>query len=392
MGAQSADVEAALDTVRSQLAEAVAARKCHTCGCLHKTVEALEQTAPGRQVLGADLERARGVFAPKKYDCLGCAVCYPALAANAFAEAFPEEGAAMDLCPVDAPEERAGWPPLPGDFEVIRYAAPVAVCTLNSQSLASQLAGQPPEGLSIVGTLRTENLGIERIVRNVLANPHIRRLVVCGEDTQQAVGHRPGHSLVSLFDNGADESGRIRGARGKRPVLKNVSREQVGAFLRQLTLVPLVGEADPEVVRRAVVEQAASAPGPFEETPSDIVVPATPAVEPQRLVPDPAGYCVVFPDRARRRLRVEHFRNTGTLDAVVEGTTPAALYATLIERGLISRLDHAAYVGRELARAERALALDEPYVQDRAAGEIQPTDHSFSCGCGSECSPKEQLP
>jgi tetrahydromethanopterin S-methyltransferase subunit A len=37
-----------------------------------------------------------------------------------------------------------------------------------------------------------------------------------------------------------------------------------------------------------------------------------------------------------------------------------------IDRGLISRLDHAAYLGRELARAEESLRSGEPFVQDAA--------------------------
>ena len=56
------------------------------------------------------------------------------------------------------------------------------------------LANRKPEGLAIVGTMHTENLGIERVIKNVLANPHIRFLLLCGEDTQQAVGHLPGQS------------------------------------------------------------------------------------------------------------------------------------------------------------------------------------------------------
>ncbi len=51
--------------------------------------------------------------------------------------------------------------------------------------------------------------------------------------------------------------------------------------------------------------------------------------------------------------------------------SPTALYSTVIEASLISRLDHAAYLGRELARAENALKTVENYVQDRASG----------CGC-----------
>ena len=58
-------------------------------------------------------------------------------------------------------------------------------------------ATRVPE-VAIVGTLHTENLGIERLVSNVLANPHIRFVIVCGPDSRQAIGHLPGQSLVAL--------------------------------------------------------------------------------------------------------------------------------------------------------------------------------------------------
>jgi hypothetical protein len=38
----------------------------------------------------------------------------------------------------------------------------------------------------------------------------------------------------------------------------------------------------------------------------------------------------------------------------------------VIEKKLVTRLDHAAYLGRELARAEWALKAGDPYVQDAA--------------------------
>ena len=76
--------------------------------------------------------------------------------------------------------------------------------------------------IAIVGTLHTENLGIERLIANVVANPHIRFVVVCGSDSRQAIGHLPGQSLVALARNGLDERQRIVGAKGKRPVLRNV--------------------------------------------------------------------------------------------------------------------------------------------------------------------------
>jgi tetrahydromethanopterin S-methyltransferase subunit A len=97
---------------------------------------------------------------------------------------------------------------------------------------------------------------------------------------------------------------------------------------------------------------------------------------------DKAGYFVVYPDRARRVLLLEHYRNDGVLDVVIEGRAAAELYYPAIEQGLISRLDHAAYLGRELARAERALESGAPYVQD-AAPERQATT-GRGCGCSND--------
>jgi tetrahydromethanopterin S-methyltransferase subunit A len=369
----------ALAIVSEHIAEATAAKKCHACGCFQAAVAAFEQTAPGRGELAPLLARARETIAPQKYDCLGCEVCFPAVAENAFAEAFPGEVIAP-LCPTDVPEERHGWPPLPGDYNVVRYGAPVAVCTLNSDGLMETLAASASSGLALTGTLHTENLGIERIARNVLANPHVRFLVVCGEDTKQAIGHLPGQSLVALFENGMDEDGRIRGAPGKRPVLKNVTAGQVEAFRRQVELMPLVGETSVDRIESAVASCAERDPGEFEGAPIDRAVQIVPAREPTRLALDPSGFLVVYPDKLRG-LVLEHYRKEGVLDCVVEGLTASSVGATAIERGLVSRLDHAVYLGRELARAEESLRTGTPYVQDRAPGPPPDSEPAQDCGC-----------
>lgn len=369
-----------------QLSEAVAASKCHTCGCLHKTIEALSGTEVGQNELAPVLEKARSVFRPKQYDCLGCPVCYPAIAANAFAETFPEIGSGLDLCPTDEPVERHGWPPLPGDYYVVRYQAPVAVCTLNSESIARQLRDRVPDGLAIAGTLHTENLGIERIIRNALANPNIRFLILCGEDTQQAIGHLPGQSLQSLFENGVDERRRIRGARGKRPVVKNVTVEEIEAFRRQVELVPMIGEQEEDAISERVQASRERYPGPYNGTPSPMRIETVQAMEPKTLTLDKAGYFVVYPETRRHRLVLEHYTNAGALDCVIEGSSSPAVYSEAIRRNLLSRLDHAAYLGRELARAERALdETGEAYVQDKAPGEALPKPAVPSRGCDGSC-------
>ncbi len=324
---------------------------------------------------------------PKKYDCLGCDICFPAIAANAFAEAFPEAMPEGALCPTETPAARAGWPPLPGEYSILRYGASVAVCTLNSENLARELTNSAPEGLAIVGTLHTENLGIERVIRNVLANPNIRVLVLCGEDTRQMIGHLPGQSMESLFANGIDEKQRIVGATGKRPFLKNVTLEQVGAFKNQVQLVSMIGERELSRIAQSIVDQHNQGLPPFSAVGvTDAAVVTVRAREPKFYKSDPAGFFVVYPDRRKKELAVEHYTIAGMLDCVVVGSAPTAIYAEIVKRGLVSQLDHAAYLGRELATAEHCLQTGETYIQDRAPGELMPVqDTSKVDGCGPTC-------
>ncbi|MCZ7584835.1 MAG: hypothetical protein M5R36_16720 [Deltaproteobacteria bacterium] len=98
----------------------------------------------------------------------------------------------------------------------------VAVCTLHSADLVDKVAAKKPRGLAVVGLMRTENLGIERIIENICANQNIHSLVVCGEDTGGRIGHFPGQTFIALMENGVDAKKKIVGAKGKRPVLKNL--------------------------------------------------------------------------------------------------------------------------------------------------------------------------
>ena len=258
---ESLDLEQAVH----QIQEAAEAKKCWPCGCLHDSLKEIETAFPQASrppELAHATAAAREQLEDVRYDCLGCEVCFPAIAVNALAI----EGAGCASEPV---EERSGWPPLPGDYFALRYRAPVAVCALNSDELWSHLAEGAPDGLAIVGSLHTENLGIERVIRNVLANPHIRFLILCGKDTQQAIGHLPGQSLASLFEGGIDDRGRIAGAKGRRPVLKNVTHDHVEGFRRQVEAVNLIGEENRDVILEQIADCAARNPGPFEEASID---------------------------------------------------------------------------------------------------------------------------
>jgi tetrahydromethanopterin S-methyltransferase subunit A len=104
-------------------------------------------------------------------------------------------------------------------------------------------------GAALSGTVQTENIGFEKIVCNIVANPNIRFLIVGGPESP---GHSTGEALKALLSNGIDEKKRIRGTKAPHPLLFNVPVESIERFRKQLTLVDLQFQADPDLIRKAV--------------------------------------------------------------------------------------------------------------------------------------------
>ncbi len=351
-----------------QLSLSADAKKCWCCGCYQDALDPIEQAfADGSAPpdLAEVIATSRRVLTERKYDCIGCEECHPAVALGALQVDF-------NACASAPVSERDGWPPLPGDYSVLRFQAPVAVCTLTDETLAGELAENPPEGLSIVGTLQTENLGIERLITNVVANPHIRTLVLCGADSKKAVGHLPGQSLVALVENGIDDQMGIIGAQGNRPDLKNLTPETVSHFRRTIELVNLIGDRDLDEIINTVDRAVTLNLEPAESFHPSRTTDRLEGYLPSQMVADPAGYFVIYPDRNRGLVSLEHYSNEGVLTLIIEAKTAAETYTAAIEKGTVTRLDHAAYLGRELTRAERSLETGEPFVQDRAPERPKP--------------------
>jgi len=104
-------------------------------------------------------------------------------------------------------------------------------------------------GAALAGTLQTENIGLEKVICNVVANPNIRFLIVCGPESP---GHLVGDAIVALAKNGTDERRRIIGTKAPTPYLFNLPPEHVRRFRQQVTVIDLVDEGSPEVLRQAV--------------------------------------------------------------------------------------------------------------------------------------------
>ena len=50
---------------------------------------------------------------------------------------------------------------------------------------------------------------------------------------------------------------------------------------------------------------------------------------------------------------------------IIKGRTAEDVYAKIIEKGLVSQIDHAGYLGKELEKAEIALRTGKEYIQDK---------------------------
>jgi len=104
-------------------------------------------------------------------------------------------------------------------------------------------------GAALSGTIQTENIGIEKLICNVVANPNIRYLVIFGPESP---GHQTGEALLMLLENGVDERRRIVGTQARTPYLFNLPIEYITRFRQQVRIINLVDEGDPELLRHAV--------------------------------------------------------------------------------------------------------------------------------------------
>jgi tetrahydromethanopterin S-methyltransferase subunit A len=124
------------------------------------------------------------------------------------------------------------WPNIPGDYEVGDERSSIAILIIGRGQVTI-----PKEDFAIKGTLKTENVGLEKVVVNIISNPNIRFLIACGKEE---FGHFPGSALIGLCQNGVDARMRIQCDRSAIPYLCNLDSKAVERFQRQVELVDLI--------------------------------------------------------------------------------------------------------------------------------------------------------
>lgn len=153
------------------------------------------------------------------------------------------------------------WPVITGDYIVGDPESPVAVATL-----ASHIEEIPSAaGAAIAGPCKTENLGIEKVVANIISNPNIRYLMLCGAEV---MGHITGQSIMAFHENGCDdEKKKIIGATGAIPFVENLPFDAIERFQKQVQIINLIDNEDGKAITNKVKELIEKDPGAWEEEP-----------------------------------------------------------------------------------------------------------------------------
>ena len=160
---------------------------------------------------------------------------------------------------VNKKEVVEGWPLETGDYSVGDPQCSVAVVTLGSK-MNDEIVN---EGAAIAGPLHTENLGIEKVVTNIVSNPNIRFLIICGSEVQ---GHITGKTVEALYENGIEpETKSIIGSPGAIPFVENLPIEAVERFQNQLTIVSMINNENIEDISSKITECIENDPGAFDE-------------------------------------------------------------------------------------------------------------------------------
>ncbi len=80
--------------------------------------------------------------------------------------------------------------------------------------------------------------------------------------------------------------------------------------------------------------------------------------------PDPKGYFLIRINPPKKRIEVGFVTYKHIIIKAIYGTYAIEIYNTIIKHNLITRLEHAAYLGKELYKAELALKYNKEYRQE----------------------------
>ena len=159
----------------------------------------------------------------------------------------------------------SGWPLVKGDFISGDANSPVAVVTMGSHL---DEKGICDAGAAMCGSCKTENLGLEKVIANIVANPNIRFMLCCGTEVK---GHLAGQTMIALHKGGVKE-GRVVGAEGAIPFIENLNDDAIKRFQEQIECVNIMEAEDTNTIKAKMDELKARDPGAFAADPMVVEV------------------------------------------------------------------------------------------------------------------------
>jgi tetrahydromethanopterin S-methyltransferase subunit A len=167
---------------------------------------------------------------------------------------------------------------------------------------------------------------------------------------------QPAQGLRALFQNGVSAERRIAGADGHLPVLDHLPIEQIESFRRQVALV----------ARGAEPFQPEGNWMPNENRPGEPAFKVSPPGGGGKPIEyDPLGFWVLTLDREAGQIVARHHRTDNAPAHEIRARTAEGILQSMLRHGLVSQLEHAGYLGIELAKAEAALTLGARFEQDQ---------------------------
>jgi len=274
------------------------------------------------------------------------------------------------------------WPFVPGRYHVLDDTAPVIVVMPDNALLARDLAALSVQGLCMVSAACRSVADVEKLAINIDANIAVHCIVLAGGvegKTYPAL-----EALEAIFSDTAKISEKAATLAHKvRGKLKTLD---FAALQKRVRVVNMLTCVDVDKIIAAVHKNATEGLRPdagFVVQGHDTTLGIQRVIAPPSIAhdfkTDKAGTFIIATKvkPKAKSIVVEHYNSKGELLRMIEGKTARDLCITLIRNGWVSRLDHAAYLGRELTLAEVSIEQGLPYQPTTPAdGDDDPADSS----------------
>ena len=149
---------------------------------------------------------------------------------------------------------------------------------------------------------KTENLGLEKVIANIIANPNIRFVLFCGTEVK---GHLSGQTFAALHKGGVKD-GRVVGAEGAIPFIENLTDANIKRFQEQIEVVNIMESEDLGAIKAKINELKGRDPGAFAAEAMVVEVKEAAGGAEER-----AGKSVRLPAKWRLSLHDEGHRKDG---------------------------------------------------------------------------------